>query len=402
MSELVERDEKERNKDFNLFDVISVVLKYWRKIALWMLIASIVFVVFILLAPQYWLSTAVIMPVEDTQTSTISLSSASGLLGSLGSSLLGSKAASAADYYESILKSREFNERVIRHFNLIQYYKIDDPDTVKAMDMALKNLYKHLLKTNIDDPTSQITISIETKNKYLSRDIANYYCSELDEYNHKRSMTKGKLNRIFLEKRVQELDADIDSLTNYLKEFQTKYKVVDVENQISATVQTYSTVVEEQIKKDLELQYSKKFLDTNSPSVDKIRTEKDVIDSKLREMETGGKGISEYQIALSKLPAISRDYIRLKMNLEIKQKIYEFVYPQYEASKIQELKDTPTIQIIDKAREAGLRYKPKRGRFCVIAFIITFILIVTGLSIYEYLLTKKDLFKYYKRLLNTK
>ncbi len=35
-----------------------------------------------------------------------------------------------------IMQSRKFQEEVIRKFNLIPYYKINEPDTLKAMELA--------------------------------------------------------------------------------------------------------------------------------------------------------------------------------------------------------------------------------------------------------------------------
>jgi len=66
-------------------------------------------------------------------------------------------------------------------------------------------------------------------------------------------------------------------------------------------------------------------------------------------------------------------YAELKTELAIQKKVYEFLYPQYESAKIEELKDLPTIEIIDRAVLAGMRSKPRRARLCIIAFIMAII-----------------------------
>ena len=48
------------------------------------------------------------------------------------------------------------------------------------------------------------------------------------------------------------------------------------------------------------------------------------------------------------------------------------MYPQFEAAKIEELKDMPSIEIIDNPRLAGIRSYPKRGLICVVAAFIGF------------------------------
>jgi len=64
------------------------------------------------------------------------------------------------------------------------------------------------------------------------------------------------------------------------------------------------------------------------------------------------------------------------MNLEIYQKVFEFLYPQYEAARLSELKDLPTIDILDQPRMAGRRESPKRSLICVVATLLGFVLAV--------------------------
>jgi len=42
----------------------------------------------------------------------------------------------------------------------------------------------------------------------------------------------------------------------------------------------------------------------------------------------------------------------LTLNIEIKKKVIEYIYPQYELAKLEELKDMPTFEVIDSPREA--------------------------------------------------
>ena len=48
--------------------------------------------------------------------------------------------------------------------------------------------------------------------------------------------------------------------------------------------------------------------------------------------------------------------------------------PEYEQAKIEEVKDLPTIEIIDKAIPAGKRNKPQRAKICVLSFFLALIL----------------------------
>jgi uncharacterized protein involved in exopolysaccharide biosynthesis len=75
-------------------------------------------------------------------------------------------------------------------------------------------------------------------------------------------------------------------------------------------------------------------------------------------------------IKIDNIPDIALQYAQLMINLDIQKKVYEFIYPQYEAAKIEEMKDMPTLDIVDYPREAGLRARPKRAILCIIATLI--------------------------------
>ena len=93
------------------------------------------------------------------------------------------------------MNSRQFSEKVIRHFNLIDYYKITTKDSLKAMDSALKMLHTKTMKIGSDQNWFG-TVSADTKDKKLSRDIVNYYLQQLISIIEEK-ITRGKMNREF-------------------------------------------------------------------------------------------------------------------------------------------------------------------------------------------------------------
>jgi tyrosine-protein kinase Etk/Wzc len=60
------------------------------------------------------------------------------------------------------------------------------------------------------------------------------------------------------------------------------------------------------------------------------------------------------------LPELGLEMARLFREVEIQTRLLAFLLPQYEQAKIQEVRDTPTVQIIDPAVPPQLKYAPKR------------------------------------------
>jgi tyrosine-protein kinase Etk/Wzc len=352
----------------DLFDVLAVFARKRKLIIIFTLVVAISAIVYSLVTPQIWNSKATFFTVGDNaQALPIDLGSLSGL----ASSFLSTDNFAQGQNSMAILTSRTLSEEIIRKFKLIKYFRITDQDSLRAMDRALLKLSRKVFSVDLNDETGLMTLSINTKSRLLSRNIATYYIERLERYNQEYKLTKGKRNRQFLEKRVAEVKNQIDSLSIAMKDFQKRNKTIDLETQMASIVQLYSDVVSQQMKNDIELEIARNNYPSDSPVITELEQRRKVIQEKVRNFEKSATGVQpKYIINIDNIPDISLQYAQLMVNLEIQKKVFEFVYPQYEAARIEELKDMPTLEIVDYPREAGLRAKPKRAVLCIIATLI--------------------------------
>ena len=355
-------------REFDFFELIRLIIRNRKFIIIFVAVVSVAAVIYSLVTPQIWRSTATFYVIGD-QTSSLPFN-IEGLSG-LTAGLMGTTNSQNAINAVIAMNSRQFSEKVIRHFNLIDYYKITTKDSLKAMDSALKMLHTKTMKIGSDPETGLVTVSADTKDKKLSRDIVNYYLQQLDIYNREEKITRGKMNREFLEARVNETRAEIDSLLLALKDFQQRHNTVDIEAQTSSLIKSYSDIIATKMSTDIELELARKNYAENSPIVLELKDRSEALAKQIKQLEAGKEPLKpRYLIDIGSLPDLATQYAQLKMNLEIKSKVYEFLYPQYEAAKLEELKDLPTLDILDTPREAGLRVKPKRAVMCIIAFAL--------------------------------
>ncbi len=355
-------------REFDFFELIRLIIRNRKFIIIFVAVVSVAAVIYSLVTPQIWRSTATFYVIGD-QTSSLpfNIDGLSGLTAGLMETTNSQNAINAV----TAMNSRQFSEKVIRHFNLIDYYKITTQDSLKAMDSALRMLHTKTMKIGSDPETGLVTVSADTKDKKLSRDIVNYYLQQLDIYNREEKITRGKMNREFLEARVNETRAEIDSLLLALKDFQQRHNAVDIEAQTSSLIKSYSDIIATKMSTDIELELARKNYAENSPIVLELKDRSEALAKQIRQLEAGKEPLKpRYLIDIGSLPDLATQYAQLKMNLEIKSKIYEFLYPQYEAAKLEELKDLPTLDILDTPREAGLRVRPKRAVMCIIAFAL--------------------------------
>ena len=361
-------------REFDVFELIRILLNHRWFIIIFVGIVSVAAVIYSLVTPKIWESEATFYIVGD-ETASLPINLPG--LGSLASNIMKQDKLQGSLNAVSALRSRRFSEDVIRHFDLIRYFKISERDSLMQMDIALKKLKKRVVKVSISEKASLISISVKTKDKKLSMDMVNYYLQKLEEYNQDQKLTRGKRERIFLEERVAETRAVLDSLIAADKEFRQSSNAIDIEEQATVLIKSYAELVATKMAADIELEMALQTLNENSPVVQELKVKRDALNAQIKEMESGKSKVKpRYLIDISSLPDLGSRYAQIKMELMIQTAVFEFLYPQYEAARLEELKDTPSVDVLDSPREAGLRSRPKRAMICVIAFFAAFVVAV--------------------------
>jgi tyrosine-protein kinase Etk/Wzc len=356
----------------SLMYILILIAKRRTFILRFTLATAICAVIYSLITPQIWESRATFYAVEN-QSSQLPINVMG--LGKLTSSFLNNDSSTMALNFATILNSRTFSEGAIRKFNLESYYKIKEVDSLRAMDIALKRLQTKTIGISVEPQSGLITVSAQTRNKELSKNIAQYYVQNLEKYNQEYKMTTGKMNRVFLEKRVAEVKTTIDTLSNQMRNFQKQYKAIDLETQLTSAVQLYSDVIAQKMKTDIDLELAKQNYSSTAPSVKSLEAQQRILQNKIYELESSAKGLKpQYMLSIDQIPDLSVRYAQLKLNLDIQLKVFEYIYPLYEQARLEELKDMPTLEMVDYPREAGLRVKPQRAILCIIATISGFII----------------------------
>jgi len=359
-------------REFDLFELVRILLKNRGFILVFVGIVAIAAVIYSLVTPQIWSSQASFYAVGESSSSLpINIPGLSGLT----SSFFGGTGGVDSQNFLTVMNSRTFGEDVIRKFDLIKYFKLTQPDSLARMDKALEKLRENMVSLGLDDNTGLIRVSVESKSKSLSRGIAQYYVEKLELYNREQKLTKGKMNREFLETRVTETKAELDSLILAVRDFQARNRAVALEAQSTALIEAYSRIIAEKISLDIEYELARQNYASGSPLLSEMETRRAELSRQIREMESSSDNLKpRYLIDIASLPNLSSQYAQLKLNLEIKSKVFEYLYPQFEAARLDELKDMPTLEILDSPREAGIRVRPRRAIICVVATLIAFIL----------------------------
>lgn len=86
--------------------------------------------------------------------------------------------------------------------------------------------------------------------------------------------------------------------------------------------------------------------------------------------------LTDAEIQLDKTPNTSLHYLDAVRNLKYQEALWEILAKQFEMAKLDEAKDFPLIQVLDKAIPPEKKSKPKRSLIVILATLVAFFLAV--------------------------
>lgn len=374
------------SKEMGLLDLLLVIAKHKVFVTIFCFLAAICAITYSLLTPTYWESAATLKPVSEQD----GLGSfGSNLLEMVGGGVISTPQSELGTDFINIMKRREFREEVVRRFNLIPYFKITEADSSRAMALAIRELMESVVNIVWDEENSLIVLRTETRDKVLSRDIARYYLDYLESYTLNTKMSKGRLKREFLEKQVSKHMRDADSLAIAMRDFQVKNRSIAIDQQTESLVKLYGDTASQVMQAQIEYEMAKTQYDAKAPQLLKMAEKIKLMEDRLKDLEDGKQGFTpRYIVKIDKIPDLSMQYAQLMINVDIKKRVIEYLYPQYELAKLEELKDLPTFEIYDQPQIAGIRSKPKRALIVVITTLAAFLFSIVIVMLKESLLVE--------------
>jgi uncharacterized protein involved in exopolysaccharide biosynthesis len=366
--------EEKKEKSSTISDYFYVLFKWKKFLIINLLIVSIITITIVLLLPNKYKATATIMIPPDTQSAfggLTSLLSGKSTLSSMGSKLFGVTGTSE-DVLLGILNSRTALTDVINKFNLIDYYEISENNIDKTIKAFRKDLSA--------DPNEygMIEISVINKDPKIAAAISNYFVELIDSMNIVLNIKRAKDNRIFIEQRYLKNLQDLRIAEDSLYQFQRKYGIVSVPDQLEGTFKAAAEIETQLTRKEIEAFFLKQQYGENSPQYTLAQQEVNLLKKKVQELKSSSDLSNKSNIlyAFKDMPNIAINYLRIFREVEIQQAILEFVMPMYEQAKVEEQKSVPTVMIIDNAVPPQLKDSPKRSIIVIGVFLLfSFILI---------------------------
>jgi capsule polysaccharide export protein KpsE/RkpR len=291
------------------------------------------------------------------------MSSGLGGLSSLAGSLLGGRTSGAL--YIDLLHSRTISEHLIDRFELQRIYrKRYRIDTVKYLG-------RH---TTIEDDKKSgvISITFTDTNAERARAITQAYLDELNRVVTRSNVSSARREREFIEKRLVEVQAELQSAQKALSEFSSVNTTLDIKEQTHAMVDAAARLQGELILGRSELDSLTQIYGEENVRVRAARARVASLEQELGKLsgssagvfddsgaETSGDKSSLYP-SLRQLPRLAVPYANLYRRVRIQETVFELLSQQYEMARLEEAKDTPVVSVIDPPLVAEKKSFPPR------------------------------------------
>jgi uncharacterized protein involved in exopolysaccharide biosynthesis len=353
----------------HLVDVLIVLARRKRFIALFTLIVAVLAAAVMLIVPNgYTAITTLMPPMHDSSISTALMGqlSETGGLASLAGSSLGLK--NPNEMYVSLFRSRAVEQAMVQQFDLMNRYH------AKKDSQALKAFENHTtVELGAKDGLLRVTASDGDPNEAAA--IANGYVDQFKHLSEHLAISEASQRRAFFEQQLLEAKGNLATAEEALKHTEQSTGVLQIDSQARSLIESAAMVRAQIGAKEVQLQGMRTYATDNNPSVVLAEQQLVALRSQLASLagsdQDAGQGLI---VPKGKVPEAGLEYLRRLRDVKYYETISDLIAKQYEIAKLDEAKQGATIQVIDKAVAPDSHSSPKRTIIVILAtFVALFV-----------------------------
>lgn len=323
------------------------------------------------LIPNEYRSVARLMPPEPPSGSGMAMMAALAAKGAAmlpGAELMGVKSNGAL--FVDLLGGETIQNRVIARFDLRNVY--GDRYWTDSRDELRR-------RTTIseDRKSGVITIRVEDRDPSRSADLTRAYVEELDRLVSEVSTSSARRERVFIEQRLKDVKADLDTASSQLSQYASRNMAVDISAQSKAMLEGVGRLQGELIAGQSELQGLEQIYASTNIRVISMRARVAELKRQLAKLNgdvaSDGPQSSPVQgpPSIRKLPILGAGWADLYRAVQVQETVYGLLTQQYELAKIQEAKETPVVRVVDPAAIPEKKSFPPRAWFIALGTMLS-------------------------------
>lgn len=314
------------------------------------------------LIPTQYTSTTRLMPPDQNSGSGLAMlaglsgkSSSSSLaslggLGALGEELLGLK--TTGDLFVGVLESRTVQDDLVSKFDLRKLYGY------KRWEDACKKLAGRT-NISIDRKSGILSVEVTDRSPQRAEAMAQEYVAELNREMATLNTSAAHRERVFLEGRLAQVQQNLESYEKQFGQFASKNTTIDIEDQGKAMIEAGAQLEGQLIAAQTELEGLRQIYTDNNIRVRETQARINEIRQQLQRVAganpaagAGDESASSPDNGLvyppiRQLPILGVRYADLYRQMKVQEAVFEALTQEYELAKVEEVKETPSVKVLD-------------------------------------------------------
>ena len=340
----------------------SILLRYKVFFMITVFTITAAAIVVALILPKWYSATAnVVHPQHSGSSFEGTLSNITSKLKDFGLAKLGGGSGGSAYDFIVVLDSRSLKDSLIEKFNLMDVYEIED---------SSMHITREVLESNIEidlEKEGNYLITIYDKSPQRASEMANETVRLANDIAQKIYNYEASLNKAYLENRMVMTDSILNDLADKIGKYSSKYMIFSPEEQAvaisEAIIELKANIMNQEVV--YEMIVSKYGEEDQMAVIQKKLVER--LKKQLEEAENKPGFAGDFSV--KDAGKISIPYLKLLAEYETFTKVKAFLLPMLEEAKINELRNTKNLLILDEAIVPEKKSRPKRAVIVLGAFI---------------------------------
>jgi uncharacterized protein involved in exopolysaccharide biosynthesis len=337
------RDDSESTLRF--LDLAEILARNGRRIAAATILAGLLAAIVSLILPSKYVAIATIFsPEEVSETRHLMTTLRSLSIPGVGERTSGQ----SPETFIAILESRRLREQMIQRFDLMKVYR------AKRLDDALLLLSKRS-SVRLEN-TGIISVTVEDRDRQRAADIANAMVEELDKINVEVRIYKARRARLHVESQLAATRQRLSAAEDSLAAFQAANLAIALDEQAKAAIEAVARLEAQAIELRVRKGLIESYATAENPEYRLLQKELSALEQQLGDVEL----TSATDLSFSKVPALAARLAQLVREVKVAETVLALLTEDYEKARLDEAKETPVVQVLDRAEPPERRAWPKR------------------------------------------
>ena len=359
------RDPAERAQDRLWWAAAVVWNRRWWIAALAILTGVVAVFVTLQIPNRYRAENRLLLP--DTGGS---LTALLGRSSSAAAALLGGGGGSYTRYL-AILTARSTMEEIVERFDLVQVYKTEDEED--PLGEAIRKLADRAdFEVSLD--FDYLAVQVLDEDPERAARMANAFVEVLNDEHIELSQESAATYRVYLERRLDRAETDLDSLLGAQQALQERYGIVEPEAQGAAFMESLASAQALVASAEVEYEMLRSELGDENPQTRTAAAGLAAARRQRDRLTTGSEAVMP--VPISGLPMVGRQYAEVQQSLLIQGEILKALQPLYEQSLLNEQRRADAVQVLDRAVPPVRKAEPRRSLLVVASVLSVVVLAV--------------------------